>query len=98
MAEMLRERGLPHWSDEGFSPELAATRLYPHAGRWIIFKGWERRGLRLTCMQNSRNAGYTRLRRSLIRKSAKGSAAHSASSWRQHETLGKFLAYMRGCR
>ena len=31
LAEMLEERDLPHWSEEDFSPELAATRLYPHA-------------------------------------------------------------------
>lgn len=31
MAEMLKARGLPHWSDEDFAPELAATKLYPHA-------------------------------------------------------------------
>lgn len=30
MAEMLKEHGLPHWSEEDFSPELAATKLYPH--------------------------------------------------------------------
>ena len=30
MAEMLKEHGLPHWSEDDFSPELAATRLYPH--------------------------------------------------------------------
>ena len=30
MAEMLKEHGLPHWSEPDFSPELAATRLYPH--------------------------------------------------------------------
>ena len=30
MAEMLKEHGLPHWSENDFSPELAATRLYPH--------------------------------------------------------------------
>ena len=30
MAEMLTEHGLPHWSEDDFSPELAATRLYPH--------------------------------------------------------------------
>ena len=28
--EELRRRGLPHWSEEGFEPELAATTLYPH--------------------------------------------------------------------
>ena len=33
MAEMLKERGLPHWSEDDFSPELAATRLYPHRVR-----------------------------------------------------------------
>ncbi len=32
MADMLKEHDLPHWSEEDFSPELAATRLYPH---WI---------------------------------------------------------------
>ena len=30
MAEMLKEHGLPHWSEDEFSPELAATKLYPH--------------------------------------------------------------------
>ena len=30
MAEMLKEQGLPHWSEEDFSPEWAATKLYPH--------------------------------------------------------------------
>ena len=30
MAEMLKAHGLPHWSEADFSPELAATRLYPH--------------------------------------------------------------------
>ena len=30
MAEMLKEHDLPHWSEEEFSPELAATKLYPH--------------------------------------------------------------------
>ena len=30
MAEMLQEHDLPHWSEDHFSPELAATRLYPH--------------------------------------------------------------------
>ncbi len=30
IAEMLKEHGLPHWSEDDFSPELAATRLYPH--------------------------------------------------------------------
>ena len=30
MAEMLKEHGLPHWSEGDFSPEFAATRLYPH--------------------------------------------------------------------
>lgn len=30
MADMLKEHGLPHWSEEHFSPELAATKLYPH--------------------------------------------------------------------
>ena len=30
IAEMLKERGLPHWSEDDFSPELAATSLYPH--------------------------------------------------------------------
>ena len=31
MADMLKEHGLPHWSGDDFSPELAATTLYPHA-------------------------------------------------------------------
>ena len=30
VAEMLKEHDLPHWSEDDFSPELAATRLYPH--------------------------------------------------------------------
>ena len=30
MADMLKEYELPHWSEEDFSPELTATRLYPH--------------------------------------------------------------------
>ena len=30
MADMLKEHGLPHWSEDDFSPELAATTLYPH--------------------------------------------------------------------
>ncbi len=30
IADILKEHGLPHWSEEDFSPELAATRLYPH--------------------------------------------------------------------
>lgn len=30
MAEMLEESRLRHWSDPDFSPELAATTLYPH--------------------------------------------------------------------
>lgn len=30
MAEMLTKHDLPHWSDDDFRPELAATRLYPH--------------------------------------------------------------------
>ena len=30
MAEMLKAHDLPHWSAREFSPELAATRLYPH--------------------------------------------------------------------
>lgn len=30
IANELDERGLPHWSDDDFSPELAATKLYPH--------------------------------------------------------------------
>lgn len=31
LADMLKAKGLPHWSDDDFAPELAATRLYPHA-------------------------------------------------------------------
>ena len=31
LADMLSAHDLPHWSEEDFSPELAATRLYPHA-------------------------------------------------------------------
>ena len=30
MADTLKEHDLPHWSEDDFSPELAATRLYPH--------------------------------------------------------------------
>ena len=30
MAEMLKAHDLPHWAEEDFSPELAATRLHPH--------------------------------------------------------------------
>ena len=30
LGEMLKEHGLPHWSEDDFSPELAATKLYPH--------------------------------------------------------------------
>ena len=30
LASMLEEHDLPHWSDDDFSPELAATKLYPH--------------------------------------------------------------------
>ena len=30
LAEQLQSHGLPHWSDDDFSPELAATTLYPH--------------------------------------------------------------------
>lgn len=30
LADLLQERGIPHWAEEGFQPELAATRLYPH--------------------------------------------------------------------
>ena len=30
LAESLTAHGLPHWSDSGFSPERAATALYPH--------------------------------------------------------------------
>lgn len=30
LAELLKEHDLPHWADDDFSPELAATRLYPH--------------------------------------------------------------------
>ncbi len=30
IADRLQERGLSHWSDDDFSPELAATRLHPH--------------------------------------------------------------------
>lgn len=30
LADLLESRGLPHWSEDGFSPELAATTLYPH--------------------------------------------------------------------
>lgn len=30
LAEELERRGLPHWAEEAFEPELAATTLYPH--------------------------------------------------------------------
>ena len=30
VAEVLEQRGLPHWTEDDFFPELAATRLYPH--------------------------------------------------------------------
>lgn len=30
LADLLRERGIPHWAEEGFQPEGAATKLYPH--------------------------------------------------------------------
>ena len=30
IAEMLKEHGLPHWAEDDFAPELAATRLHPH--------------------------------------------------------------------
>ena len=30
-ADFLRDRDLPHWSDDGFRPEWIATQLYPHA-------------------------------------------------------------------
>lgn len=30
IADMLEDHGLPHWSEDDFSPELAATKLYPH--------------------------------------------------------------------
>ena len=30
LAEMLEAAGVPHWSEDDFSAELAATRLYPH--------------------------------------------------------------------
>ena len=30
IADMLKHHGLPHWSADDFSPELAATVLYPH--------------------------------------------------------------------
>ena len=30
MTDMLKQHGLPHWSGDDFSPELAATTLYPH--------------------------------------------------------------------
>ena len=30
-ADYLRGRGLPHWSEAEFRPELVATKLYPHA-------------------------------------------------------------------
>lgn len=30
LADLLRESDIPHWADDGFQPEGAATRLYPH--------------------------------------------------------------------
>ena len=30
MAGLLKEHDLPHWAEDDFSPELAATRLHPH--------------------------------------------------------------------
>lgn len=30
LAEELERRGLPHWAEDEFEPELAATTLYPH--------------------------------------------------------------------
>lgn len=30
LAARLQERSIPHWAEEGFQPELAATQLYPH--------------------------------------------------------------------
>ena len=30
LADLLEQRGLGHWSDENFAPEMAATGLYPH--------------------------------------------------------------------
>ncbi len=30
LADLLESHGLPHWSEDDFSPELAATALYPH--------------------------------------------------------------------
>ena len=30
LAELLKEKQLPHWSDENFRPEFVATGLYPH--------------------------------------------------------------------
>ena len=30
LADLLESRGLPHWSEHTFSPEFAATTLYPH--------------------------------------------------------------------
>ena len=30
LADLLRERGIPHWAEDGFQPEGAATKLYPH--------------------------------------------------------------------
>ena len=30
LADELKRRGLPHWAEDAFEPELAATTLYPH--------------------------------------------------------------------
>ena len=30
LADLLQERGIPHWAEEGFQPEYAATQLHPH--------------------------------------------------------------------
>lgn len=30
VADYLHSKGLPHWSDDGFVPELVATKLHPH--------------------------------------------------------------------
>lgn len=31
LADLLKQQGLGHWSDEDFQPELTATELYPHS-------------------------------------------------------------------
>ena len=30
LADVIATRGLPHWTDKDFRPEIVATSLYPH--------------------------------------------------------------------